>query len=183
MLPTILTILAGMTAALAVLAAIFVIGMRRKARVVQGPLRTLLRLVLNPRQLRQAGQPGATTSIVRYRGRRSGRLLETPVDIIRHGDDFFIALPYGQRTQWLRNVLAAGSAELITDGETIPVDRPDLLVMSTAAHHFPAFDQRAFRLFGTTDCLRLTRVGVGANEARVDAARVDAARGVSGVAA
>lgn len=172
MLPTILTVLAGTTAVVVALAALFVIGMRRKTRLVQGPLRTFLRVVLNPRQLRQAGRVGATTSIVRHRGRRSGRVLETPVDVVRDGDDFFIALPYGRQTQWLRNVLAAGAAEVTTDGETHPVDQPDLLVMRTVAHHFPESDQRSFRLFGTTDCLRLARVGHGIAGGRVDTAPV-----------
>ncbi|MEX1171646.1 MAG: nitroreductase/quinone reductase family protein [Chloroflexota bacterium] len=157
MLATVLTVLGIAAVAIATLAAVFVIGMRRKSRIVQGPLRAFLRVVLNPRQLRQAGRSDATTSIIRHRGRRTGRLLETPVDVVRDADDFFIALPYGRQTQWLRNVLAAGSAEIVTDGATIAVEGPELLVMSTVTHHFPEADQRSFQVFGTTDCLRLSR--------------------------
>jgi hypothetical protein len=49
------------------------------------------------------------TSIIHYVGRRSGRIHEFPVVAIEHGgDDFFVALPCGDRTDWMKSVLARG---------------------------------------------------------------------------
>jgi deazaflavin-dependent oxidoreductase (nitroreductase family) len=41
-------------------------------------------------------------------GRTTGRAYRTPLMLFRHGDRGVIALTYGARTQWLKNVLAAG---------------------------------------------------------------------------
>jgi deazaflavin-dependent oxidoreductase (nitroreductase family) len=42
-------------------------------------------------------------------GRRTGRVRRTPMTMFRHGDRAVFALTYGSRTEWLRNVLAAGT--------------------------------------------------------------------------
>ena len=138
-----------------VLGTVFVLGMRTKSPLVLRPLFAVSRRVLNPRQLRTAGQPGAFASIVRCRGRRSGRSIDTPVGVLALDDGFLIALPYGRRSQWLQNVLAAGEATLVTEGRIVAVDRPEVIPMTSVASHFPAGDQRYARLLATTDCLRL----------------------------
>ena len=101
--------------------------MRTKSPLVLRPIVALSRSVVNPRQLRRAGRPGAYASIIRHLGRRTGRAYETPVGVVPDGDAFLIVLPYGLRTQWLRNVLAAGEATLVTEGSTYRVDRPEVV--------------------------------------------------------
>jgi hypothetical protein len=115
---------------------------------------------MNPAQMRTAGTPGAYAGIIRARGRVSGRLIETPVGIVATDDAFLIALPYGTRAQWLRNVLAAGEATLVHEGGTHAVDHPELIQTSTVAHLFSPSDQRLFRMMRVNDCLRLRRAGV-----------------------
>jgi hypothetical protein len=56
---------------------------------------------------------------------------------------------------WLRNVLAAGSATLVTEGRSHEVDRPELVPMGEVVDHFPPGDQRSFRIFGVDRALRL----------------------------
>jgi deazaflavin-dependent oxidoreductase (nitroreductase family) len=158
MLAAMLPILAGAVIVLAVVGVVFVLGMRAKSPIVLRPLIAFSRRVLNPRQLRQAGRPGAFASIIRHRGRRTGRPYETPVGVISEGDTFLIILPYGPRTQWLRNVIAAGEATLITEGRTIHVVRPTVIPTHEVAARFSAADRRSIRLLGTDDCLRLHRV-------------------------
>jgi deazaflavin-dependent oxidoreductase (nitroreductase family) len=51
-------------------------------------------------------------AIIRYRGRRSGKVYRTPMNVFRRGDDYVFALTYGPDVQWVRNVLATGRAEL-----------------------------------------------------------------------
>jgi deazaflavin-dependent oxidoreductase (nitroreductase family) len=43
-----------------------------------------------------------------HSGRTTGRPYRTPIMMFRRGDRAVIALTYGDRTQWLKNVLAAG---------------------------------------------------------------------------
>ncbi len=47
-------------------------------------------------------------AMVVHRGRVSGREYRTPVVALRSGRFLIIALPYGDRTDWVRNLLAAG---------------------------------------------------------------------------
>ncbi|MCV7384589.1 nitroreductase family deazaflavin-dependent oxidoreductase [Mycolicibacter longobardus] len=53
--------------------------------------------------------PGA--SVIRHRGRKSGKPYETVVTTYRKGDQLAIALGHG-RTDWVKNVLAAGEADV-----------------------------------------------------------------------
>src|SRR5262245_30274984 len=104
------------TLALTVLASLFLVGMRSKSPFVQDRVRRFNRDVTNRRVLRSAGSPGAQTGVIRHLGRVSGREYRTPVGPFTVGDDFVIALPYGANTDWVRNVLAAGSATLVHEG-------------------------------------------------------------------
>jgi deazaflavin-dependent oxidoreductase (nitroreductase family) len=158
MFATILTILAGLVLVAVAGGIVFVLGMRAKSPVVLRPLFWFSKRFMNPAQMRTAGTPGAYASIVRVRGRVSGRVRETPVGVIPEDGGFLIALPYGSRAQWLRNVLAAGTAELMTEGRTHRVDRPQIIPAKDVADRFSATDQRLFRALATTECLRLRRV-------------------------
>lgn len=62
--------------------------------------------------------------VVVHRGRRSGRVYRTPVNLVRQKDGFLIALTYGSESDWVRNVLAAGGCELIARGQRHVLDTP-----------------------------------------------------------
>ena len=66
-------------------------------------------------------------AIVSHTGRTSGRVHRTPVNLFRDGDRHVIALMYGVDSQWVRNVLAAGSCEVEAHGERIGLERPELV--------------------------------------------------------
>jgi deazaflavin-dependent oxidoreductase (nitroreductase family) len=156
-MPTPVVVIAVIVAAAAVLGGGFVLGMRAKSPLVQGPIVWVSKRWLNRRQMRSAGTPGAYAGVVRHVGRVSGRAYETPVTIVAADDAFLVALPYGTGTQWLRNVLAAGSATIVTEGHTHEVDRPELVPMETVADAFPESDRKTFRLFKVDRALRLRR--------------------------
>jgi hypothetical protein len=69
-----------------------------------------------------------------------------------------IALPYGPNTDWLRNVLASGSATIVDEGTTYDVDRPEVVALAVEERSFSPADQRAHRLFGVEQCLRVRRI-------------------------
>jgi len=153
-------VLVGAVLALvAAYACLVVVGMRTKSRGALRVVRRVNRAVINPLQLRSAGQPGAYASIIRHRGRVSGRLYENPVGAERTDDGFVIALPYGTSTDWLRNLLAAGTATVVHGGETFEVDHPVVGPLADEIDHFSAADRRNFPRFGVSDCVRVRIVG------------------------
>jgi deazaflavin-dependent oxidoreductase (nitroreductase family) len=109
----------------------------------------------------RAGSAGTQTSIIRHVGRSSGRAYETPVDIIPAPDGVLMALPYGTRADWLRNVLAAGSATIVSRGESFSVDQPIIAATAEVASHIAARTLRTLRLFGVTECLHVRRTADG----------------------
>lgn len=58
----------------------------------------------------------------------------------------------------MKNVVASGSAELVTDGRTCRVDHPQVLATADVKDEFPAKEQRTHRWFAVTECLRLRLV-------------------------
>lgn len=157
MLGQVATVVIVLLAGVAMAAVVFMLGMRAKSPLVQGPIIWITKRIVNPRQMRSAGTPGAYASVIRTVGRQSGRPYETPVGAVPDGDGFVIALPYGTRPSWLQNVLASGSATLVHEGAAYAVERPEVVPMATVEAAFPEADQRSHRLFGVDQCLRLRR--------------------------
>jgi deazaflavin-dependent oxidoreductase (nitroreductase family) len=121
---------------------------------VQSALRLFTR-TMRPLALRSAGKEGSGTSVIRHIGRRSGRTYETPVVAAHHDDSFLIALPYGPRTDWLRNVLARGSATIVTNGDTYEVAEPEVIPMAEATGYFRPREQRMHRQFHVDTALQV----------------------------
>jgi hypothetical protein len=143
--------------ALGAIGVVFVLGMRRKSPVVQDSVRRFNRAVTNPRVLKTAGTPGASASIIHHVGRTTGRSHATPVGPFAVGDGFVIALPYGPGADWVRNVLASGSATLVHEGSTINIDRPEVVPVTLVVDELPTSQQRMLRVFGVEECLRVQR--------------------------
>jgi deazaflavin-dependent oxidoreductase (nitroreductase family) len=152
---TLVTLLGALLLGLVALVGVFLGGMRAKWPPVVNAVRRLNLKVMNPRQMATAGQPGAFAQILRHTGRTSGKTYETPLGIEPTDDGFVIALVYGNDTQWLRNVLAAGRAEVVRDDTTYPVDRPEVVPVADVIGFFKTSDQRLFRVFGVEKCVRL----------------------------
>jgi deazaflavin-dependent oxidoreductase (nitroreductase family) len=73
--------------------------------------------------LRVAGYlPGF--AIVSHVGRESGRPYRTPVNAFRTDSGYIIALTYGSESDWVKNVLVAGSCELQTRGRRVRLFTP-----------------------------------------------------------
>jgi deazaflavin-dependent oxidoreductase (nitroreductase family) len=128
---------------------------------MKGPMQAVLRRVTRatrPLAMRSAGTERSSTSIVRHVGRRSGRTYETPVVAVEHGDDFLIALPYGERTDWMKNVLVSGKADVVTHGRSYGVDQPQVIPMAGATMYFGPKEQRLHRRFSVDTCLRAHRI-------------------------
>ena len=148
---------AGPVAVLTLLFGLFVVAMRLKYAPVQDRVRQFARDYGNPRVMETAGQPGAVASIVRHTGRSSGASYETPVTVVESEDGFVVALPYGTNPDWLKNVLASGSAVVVHEGGEYRADRPELTSRSVGNPYFPRNTQLTHLLFGVDDFLLLRR--------------------------
>jgi deazaflavin-dependent oxidoreductase (nitroreductase family) len=151
-------IVGGLLLALVALGTVFLVSMRTKFPPVVTAVRRMNRAVSNPQAMKTAGQPGATASVIRHVGRTSGTPYETPIGPYTTDDGFVIALPYGSSPDWLKNVLAAGSAVIVHEGNTYRVDRPELVPRAVAVVHVPRTEQWSLRVFGVDDFLRVRLV-------------------------
>jgi deazaflavin-dependent oxidoreductase (nitroreductase family) len=83
-------------------------------------------------------------AVVTHIGRSSGRVYRTPVMAFPSGDRVVIALTYGE-TDWSRNVLAGGDAQLTRLGRTRRMSHPRL---TSSAEELPAGTRWTVRVFG-----------------------------------
>ncbi len=160
-------IVAALLVAVLAVAVVFVMGMRRKSPAVLRLVRGFARSVINPRVLATAGTPGAKTSVMGHVGRRTGRAYRTPVEAVRTDDGFVVALPYGTTANWVRNVLATGTATVTHDGREHRVGRAELVPLAAVASHFTAKDRRTLERFRVEWCvlLRTSADEMAANDA------------------
>lgn len=94
--------------------------------------------------------------IVIHRGRRSGRLYQTPVNAFPTEDGYVFALTYGADTDWVKNVLAAGGCELRTRGQVVRLVSPRIFHDDTRREVHP-LERQILRLIGVADFLALKK--------------------------
>jgi deazaflavin-dependent oxidoreductase (nitroreductase family) len=119
-------------------------------------VRTFNKYVLNPAMLVLAGRRHWYAAVIRHSGRKSGTSYATPVVADRvAGDGFILPLPYGTGVDWLRNVLAAGTATITVGGQTYDVTEPEIIDAATAGLQLSPRRRRAFQRFGIDDFLNV----------------------------
>lgn len=155
------TVGVGLALVLVAIGVVFFVGMRTRSPLVRDVVRRFNRAFGNPHQMKTAGTPGAYASVIRHIGRKTGRSYETPMVPFATEDGFVIALPYGSGTDWVRNVMASGSATIVHDGNTYRVDQPELVPLAMAAPYMSAKEQRELRRFAIDQCLRVRCVVPG----------------------
>jgi deazaflavin-dependent oxidoreductase (nitroreductase family) len=64
--------------------------------------------------------------VLTHTGRRTGASYDTPLIVFDRPGGWIVALPYGERADWVRNVLAAGAAGLHTRRHLVPVTDPKI---------------------------------------------------------
>jgi deazaflavin-dependent oxidoreductase (nitroreductase family) len=94
-------------------------------------------------------------AIIGYVGRRTGRPYRTPINVFHRDGDYIFALTYGPDTQWVRNVLAAGSAELEEHGQIVTLRDPRRITDPTASL-MPLVVRLFLRLMRVTEFLRMS---------------------------
>jgi len=95
--------------------------------------------------------------VVRHRGRKSGRMFATPIAVAATGDAFVIPLPWGERTDWCRNIVAAGGGTIRYRGSDYLVRDPQVVSVDVARSAFPAPIRAIIPLTGIQRFLRVAR--------------------------
>lgn len=104
-------------------------------RVVTNPIQGVYAWVLPP------------WAVICHRGRRTGRAYRTPVLAVRQGRTIAVAVLYGEESDWVRNVLAAGGGQVVRGGRTYELSAPRLVARSDAG--LPVAARTLARLSGT----------------------------------
>lgn len=91
-----------------------------------------------------------TTDLIRYTGRRSGRVITTPTQYTTHGDDLVILVGHPESKQWWRNFSEARDIEVLVAGVWRPMrgraivgaDEPETVrpLLETYVERFPRAD-------------------------------------------
>jgi deazaflavin-dependent oxidoreductase (nitroreductase family) len=74
-------------------------------------------------------------AIVRHTGRTSGKAYATPVVARPTPDGFIIPLPFGDATQWAKNLFAAGGGSIRFAGREHQIAEPRIMDLEEAATH------------------------------------------------
>ena len=96
-------------------------------------------------------------AVLHHKGRTSGRTYATPVVARKTADGFVIPLPFGDRTQWSRNLIAAGGGSLRYAGRDYAITQPEVVEFPAVRAAFNRLMQFGVRLFGIRHFVRVRR--------------------------
>lgn len=94
--------------------------------------------------------------LIHHIGRRSGAAYTTPVWAFRRKRGFIIVLTYGPRTDWLRNLQAAGECTATYRNQTWRLTDPQIHHGDPADQPLPWLIGRFVRAIGVGDVLEVT---------------------------
>ena len=95
--------------------------------------------------------------VLQHRGRRSGKTFRTPVVVRPTDDGFVVPMPWGEGTDWYRNVRAAGECVIRWKGRDYALAQPEVIDVAAARDAFSAAQRRYMRRLGITRAVRLHR--------------------------
>ncbi len=116
-------------------------------------LRPFTTKVFNP-LFRHAAAWAPGCAILEYVGRKSGRTYRIPVIRFRQGSGFVLCLVYGQDSQWVKNVLAAGGASIRIRRRTTRLTDPEL-VSDPSRRLLPWYARPLMRLLRVNEFMTL----------------------------
>ena len=95
-------------------------------------------------------------SILNHRGRKSGRPYTTPVLATYTDENIYIPLSYGEKVDWLRNVLAQEDVQITHKGRSYTAINPIILESQKVFAELPMNRRELFERFKMEKFLRLT---------------------------
>ena len=93
--------------------------------------------------------------MIHHVGRSSGEEYRTPLEAVPVEGGYLFTLVYGSRSDWVQNVLAAGSAKLEVDGELVELTEPQLVGAEEAFRQLPPGTKRPPKLLKIDEFLTM----------------------------
>ena len=120
-------------------------------------MRHINKRLLNPREVEAGKRP-----VLTHVGRSTGTIHRTPLDAHPVDGGYLFVIMYGARvSDWVKNVLAAGSAEVTVDGVTTALTRPRIVIGEAAWRQLPDGVSRPPRFLRVDEVLRMDVVVAG----------------------
>jgi len=123
--------------------------------MISNRIRTFNKYITNPLLRRFANASRGPFAVIRHVGRRSGKSYETTIMVWPMGDGFVIALTYGPKVDWYRNLLAAGHGTLLWHRREYAVGKPEPIDGQTALPAFSSSARMMLRLSGVQQFVRV----------------------------
>ncbi|MEV0668625.1 nitroreductase family deazaflavin-dependent oxidoreductase [Mycobacterium sp. NPDC050441] len=120
-------------------------------------LARLNRYVANPIQKLWAGW-APLYGILEHVGRKSGARYRTPLSVFSTDEGVAILLTYGPDRDWLKNITAAGGAQMRRHGRNIRLTDPRVVSKAEGAEHVKGRVRRVFERVPVEQAVLLRRV-------------------------
>lgn len=88
-------------------------------------------------------------------GRKSGKTYRIPLNAFRHGDVVTLALTYGPKVDWYRNVVAAQGCRIRMGGEILTLGAPRTISTAEGMRRMPFVARPILRTANVTDFVEL----------------------------
>jgi deazaflavin-dependent oxidoreductase (nitroreductase family) len=118
-------------------------------------MRYVAKHVINRLTIRNAGSAKSPFALLRHVGRRSGKAFETPIMVEPLGEDFVIALTYGPKVDWYRNLQANGKGMLIWHGKAYTIEQLEPLDRSIGLRVHHLHEQVILRIMNVQHFVRV----------------------------
>jgi deazaflavin-dependent oxidoreductase (nitroreductase family) len=96
-------------------------------------------------------------AVLGHTGRTSGTAYRTPVVAFAVGDGFLIPLPFGDRTQWAKNLFGADGGTLRHRGREVAIAAPEIVELAAIQRDLPAWVRFAAGRLGLRQFVRVRR--------------------------
>ena len=110
--------------------------------------------VFNPRELRKGVRP-----VLTHVGRSSEKTYRTPLDAHAVEGGYIFIVMYGSDSDWVQNVLAAGSATLKVDSDELELVSPRLVSKEDAWQLLPSTTKAPANFLRVTEYLQMDMRG------------------------
>ena len=106
--------------------------------------------VFNPGQIKKGDSP-----VLTHVGRASGKAFQTPLDAHPVDGGYIFILVYGSGSDWVKNIIAAGTASLRVKGEEISLESPRVITEEAAWELLPPTTKRPPRFLRISEYLQM----------------------------
>ncbi len=110
--------------------------------------------VFNPREVRKGVRP-----VLTHVGRSSEKTYRTPLDAHAVEGGYIFIVMYGSDSDWVQNVLAAGSATLKVDSDELELVSPRLVSKEDAWQLLPSTTKAPANFLRVTEYLQMDMRG------------------------